>query len=271
MADVVVLLYKERTKAVWSYVHGNTRYSLDANGPLLEQLVHVITHIRDTHDLYDENVVICSTAFVKSIFYDLTLIFPMIKFIPVKDAEIARIFHKVMERSAVRSRGSMKGDTLFVCSDASKGGTGSLAGWAWFSSASDKKSYNFGVSEHHSIVDAEFEGILHAIVDNANTRHKTIRVYCDSMRSVEFAQAMLEGKLHTLKVMENKKILKLMDVVLEVAKVKNVQIQWVKGHRSHRLNVGADFLSRQARVVAEKRQRLAKTDQEVVAIMSLFP
>lgn len=271
MDNIVVLLTKERGTREWSYLIDSTRYYVATDGNLLEQTVGVITALRETHNLYNANVSICSTYFVESIFYDLTLIFPTMKLIPIVDADIARIFKKVVARSTTAGTRTKQGDTLFVCSDASKGAKGNLCGWAWFSSAAGQKSYNFGVSEQHSIVEAEFEGILHAIIDNGNTSHNTIHVYCDSQRSVEFAQALLAGKLKSIKSATSKRIMALADAAVEVAVRKNVKVQWVRGHRSHRLNVGADYLSRQARFASERQGRLDPQDREIRAVMSLFP
>ena len=268
---------------MWSYIIDNSRFFLKAEGNLLEQIVTLITHIRDTHDLHDENVSICSMAFHRNIFYDLTLIFPMMKLIPIQDADLARIFRSVIARASEQRR-VRNGSTLYVCSDASKSVNNNLCGWAWYSSEVGHKSYNFGVSELHSIVDAEFEGILHAVIDNANTSHSTIHVYCDSQRSVEFVQLILAGQVsdnHTtrkyygrvskVKPMANPRLRRLALEVVEIAKTKNIKIQWVRGHQSHRLNMGADYLSRAARVASERQGRLKKTDKDVIAIMSMFP
>jgi ribonuclease HI len=274
MSDTVIFLNKEREGYKWSYVFAGTRFFVTAHGNLLAQAVSVITHIRDTHELHDKSVSICSTAFHRSIFYDLTITFPMLKLIPVSDSDLARLFRKVMERSDSHQPRVKNSSTLFICSDASKSVNNNLCGWAWFSSETGKKSYNFGVTEQRSIVAAEFEGILHAIIDNANSAYSTIHVYCDSQRSVEFAQEVLTGRVRsssTLKALGNKRIKRLAAEVLEISKTKNLRIQWVKGHRSHRLNMGADYLSRAARVASERQGRLMKSDSEVVAIMSMFP
>lgn len=274
MSDTIVFLNKEREGYKWSYVFASTRYFVTAYGNLLEQSVAIITHIRDTHDLHDKSVSICSTAFHRTTFYDLTITFPMIKLIPINDTDLARLFRKVMERSVSHQPRVKSSSTLFICSDASKSVDNNLCGWAWFSSEPDKKSYNFGVTEQRSIVAAEFEGILHAVIDNANSAYSTIHVYCDSQRSVEFAQEVLTGRVRstsTLKALSNKRIKQLALEVLEISKNKNIRIQWVKGHRSHRLNMGADYLSRAARVASERQGRLMKGDIEVAAIMSMFP
>lgn len=270
----VILLNKERDNFNWSYVFEGKRYAYASQGPLLIQAVDVITHIRDTHDLFErEDIAICSTSFVKTVFYDLALSFPMMRLVPVVDADIIKIFNKTLaDPSSMIESNVKRSNTLFICSDASKGNRTELAGWAWFASGSGrKKVYNFGVTENRSIVEVEFEGILRAISDNADTDADTIHVYCDSKRSVEFAQAVLDGRYYKLDKVTGTRLARLIRDAEKVIAEKDVRVQWVKGHRNHRLNMGADFLAKKARYASESGRKLHRTDGEVAAVMNLFP
>ena len=274
MANTIIMLHKERKSYEWSYIIDRQRYVTYAPaGALLEQIIHVLTEIRDEFDLYDEPVTVCSTTLLRAVLYDLSITFPNMHFVPVTDSDVGRVFRRVMTRaSTVENRKTRRnGKTLFVCSDASKSATTDMCGWAWFSTVEGKKGYNFGVSEHHSTVSAELEGILHAIVENGDTEHTTIQVYCDSQRSVEWAQGIVLGKLKSSQMEALRgRMINLVHEAREVASRKNVRIQWVRGHGNHRLNVAADFLSREARLAANRRQRLRKDSPNVEAVLTFI-
>jgi ribonuclease HI len=273
MANTIIMLHKERQSYAWSYIIDRQRYiTTTPQSPLLEQIIHVLTEVREKFDLYDEPVTVCSTTLLRSVLYDLTLTFPNMHFVPVTDSDVGRVFRRVMTRaSAPEVRKARRGKTLFICSDASKSATTDMCGWAWFSTTEGKEGYNFGVSEHHSTVSAELEGILHAIVENGNTEHTTIHVYCDSQRSVEWAQAIVLGKLKSSQTASLRgRLMNLTHEAREVAERKNVKIQWVRGHGNHRLNVAADFLSREARLAANRYQRLRKDSPNVEAVLTFI-
>jgi ribonuclease HI len=274
MANTIIMLHKERASYQWSYIIDRQRYVTSTPAcALLEQVIHVLTEIREKFDLYDENVTVCSTTLLRTVLYDLTITFPNMHFVPVTDSDVARVFRRVMTRasSVVETRKIRRSKTLFICSDASKSSTTDMCGWAWFSTIEGKEGYNFGVSEHHSTVSAELEGILHAIVENGNTEHTTIHVYCDSQRSVEWAQSLVLGKLKTSQTVSLRgRLMSLVHEAREIAAHKNIRIQWVRGHGNHRLNVAADFLSREARLAANRRQRLRKDSPNVEAVLTFI-
>lgn len=272
MSQATVFLRKDKENYKWSYLIDMTHYSVYSTGNMLEQLVDVITVIRDTHDFHGSEITICSTAFMRALFEDLKLIFPHMNLIAITDNDLSKLFTKIMSNAAT-STYRKRNRRLFVCSDASKSPSVDLCGWAWFSSDnSGAQNYNFGVGKENSTVTAEFEGILHAIIDNADKGYNTIHVYCDSMQSVECAQkAILSLKrVMPLFAKTNKRLAKLIEEAYFVSLTTNIRIEWVRGHKSHRLNMGADYLSRRARVTSERRGRLTTDDVEVNAVMRLF-
>lgn len=273
MSSQVVLMQKRG--ADWYYLMNREHFIVPAiKGTLLEQFVNAVTYIRDEHDFYDQHIIVCSSMLVKDIVPSLSLAFPLVTFVPVIDSGVLNVFQKVMT-SAFEDRQrnpSRAGSTLYVCSDASYGAAAGLAGWAWVANVAGVADYNFGVSEQSSIVHAELEGILHAIVDNGKQKFSTIHVYCDSQRSVEWAEAIINGKRlreHLFKTM-NKRIQVLAMNAREVAQNKRVRLEWVRGHKSQRLNVGADFLSREARIAASRHGRLKADSAHVHAVLDII-
>lgn len=274
MSAITVLLYKERLNYQWSYIIDRVRYTvMTPPCSLLEQLVHLLTDLRDKHDLYDEDVTVCSTTLLRSVVYDLSVSFPSFRFVPITDSDVAKVFKRVASRAStsVIRKNNTKNKTLFVCSDASKSASTDMCGWAWFSTMDGQKGYNFGVSEHRSTVSAEMEGILRAIVDNAWTEHTTIHVYCDSQRSVEWAQSVLYRKqFNSNGSAATGRLLRLIHEARKVATEKTIRVEWVRGHRNHRLNMAADFLSREARLAANRQSRLRKGDHAIEAVLTFI-
>lgn len=272
MSEIVFI---QKCGHTWCYLLGQDYYTVDYTpGSLFEQLIHVVSHIRDVHDYYDKHFIVCSSMLVKEVTSMLQKTFPAVSFVPIQNSGVMHVFQQMMDyaRESRPARGSRVGNTLYLCSDASlSNSTLGLSGWAWVSNVGGKLHYNFGVSEQRSIVHAELEGILRAIVDNRKTRFSTIHVYCDSQRSVEWVNRLLydsktrESLLRTL----DKRILVLVDIAREVALQKRVRVQWVRGHRTHRLNVGADYLSREARRAAARRGRLPLDSVEVQAVLEV--
>lgn len=274
--STTVMLHKERANYAWSYIIDHKYYvAVTPRGSLLEQMVHVLTEIQDTFDLFGKEVTVVSTTLLRSVLYDLTLSFPSMRFVPVADSEVARVFRNVMNRAGedkgLVRRKTRNSNTLYICSDASKSASHNMCGWAWFSTVEGSSGYGFGVSEHRSTVSAELEGILHAIIDNSGVKQKNLHIYCDSQRSVEWAQALLSKRLTTTKIgAASGRLLALVHEARKVVEVKNVTVEWVRGHRSHRLNVAADYLSREARIAAGHHKKLRKDAPQVTAIVSFI-
>jgi ribonuclease HI len=263
----VVFLKKSKESYKWFYLVDTTHYVITSSGNMLEQLVDVITRIRAEHKLQDERFTIFSTAFLKTVFDDLRLSFPNINLVAVTEPDLAKLFNKIMRAEPLPAQ-KKKGKTLFICSDASKSPHVDICGWAWFSSdKTGATNFNFGVGKQYSIVTAEFEGILHAIIDNGDKDYSTLHIYCDSLRSVEHVQAIARKKFIPALAAEDRRLIRLIDEAYEIMQVKNVRVEWVRGHKNHRLNMGADYLSRKARIASEQRAKLAKSDPEVQVIM----
>lgn len=274
MNSTVVLLHKDADPALWTVMVNQQKVTLSTpKCPLLEQLVYVVNDIMDLFELHDKQVTFCSPSFVRSIFYDLVLIFPQVQFVPLADKETARVFNHVMTRTSdpVPRKKNPRG-TLYVCSDASKSSTSDLCGWAWYSTLPGEDGYDFGVSVHSSIVHAELEGIMRAIIANKNTNFTTLHVFCDSMQSVKWANDILfpltlkNSITRTL----DEPMMNLVAMSRKVTERKKVKVQWVKGHSIHRLNTAADFLSREARISANRMERLSKASPKVEGVLSFL-
>lgn len=273
MGSQVILMQKRGHS--WYYLVNREHYVVPAStGTLLEQFVNVVTYIRDKHDFYDQHIIICSGMLVKDVVPSLTMAFPLVTFVPIIDSGVGNVFQKVMTSAFEdrQRRPAKAGSTVYICSDASYGASAGLAGWAWVSTVAGVADYNFGVSEQTSIVHAELEGILHAVVDNGKRKFSTIHVYCDSQSSVEWARDIMNGKHlkeHLLRTM-SKRLQTLALAAREVASRKNVRVEWVRGHKSQRLNVGADYLSREARIAASRNGRLNADSAKVHAVLDII-
>lgn len=277
METTVVLLYKDSIPFQWSVLVNHQKFTLTTpKSALLEQLVYVVNDIIELFDLYDKAVTFCSPSFIRSVLYDVVLIFPQVNFVPLADAGVARVFNDVMTsanapipRKKIPSRG-----TLYVCSDASKSSITDLCGWAWYSTAGGTEGYDFGVSVHKSIVHAELEGILRSIVSNRNNNFSTLHVTCDSLQSVHWANDLIFSRVlkdHSTRSL-NSTMLNLVHQCREMVELnkKTLRIQWVKGHAKHRLNAAADYLSREARLAANRREKLDKTSPQIEGVLSFM-
>lgn len=273
MSSQVVLVQKFGHN--WGYLIGHEYRALTVErGSLLEQFISIIDQIRDAHDFHDEHFILCSSVLVREVVPHLTSIFPLVTFVPIRDTGVMQVFRRVMEyaNASRPTRGSRAKNTLYVCSDASYGQTAGLSGWAWVSNHGGVPDYNFGVSEQSSIVHAELEGILHAIVENRKKKVSTIHVYCDSQSSVAWADEILHGSFKKLDAVTrslSKRTQALALQAREIATEKNIRIEWVRGHKAHRLNVGADYLSREARRAASRWERLDADAPHVLAVLEV--
>lgn len=270
---VVVLLYKDPVAFQWSFIINHQKHTITTpKAALLEQMVYVITDVKDMFDLHGVSFTVCSPSLIRNVLYDLNLIFPMVNFVPLTDHGVAKVFRRVLQHAgAPRKKNPVKG-TVFICSDASKASNTTLCGWAWYSTAGGDSGFDFGVTEHRSIVHAELEGILRAIVSNRNTNFSTLHVSCDSRQSVEWANDLLFSRVVKDHMVDplTPTMKALYIQARAVTEEKNVRVRWVRGHRNHRLNTAADYLSREARLAAHRHERLDRNSPQVAGVLSFM-
>lgn len=269
----VVLLYKDPVAFQWSFLINHQKYTITTpKSALLEQMVYVITDLKDLFNLHGEAFTICSPSLIRNVLYDLTLIFPTVNFVPLADHGVNKVFKRVLNHAGKPRKNNPVKGTVFICSDASKASNTTLCGWAWYSTAGGDSGFDFGVTEHRSIVHAELEGILRAIVSNRNNNFTTLHVSCDSKQSVDWANDLLFSRIvkdyMITPLTPTMKTLYLQ--ARQVAKEKAVRLQWVKGHKNHRLNTAADYLSREARLAAHRHERLDRTSPQVTGVLSFM-
>jgi ribonuclease HI len=268
-----ILLTKEKMTQRWGHTLEGTYNTITVpKTALFGQVVHVLSEISV---LAGENTVnVASPLFMRGSLQHLQFAFPNLKLVPVNDSGMQRLFFRKLEHIKNPSTAPQRKNqdrTLYICSDASKSAKHDRCGWAWYSTnAGEATRFNFGITEQSSTMRAELEGILKAITENKDSEYKKIHVYCDSQRSVELAKHILETSDSQLNIGRLEPRVQVMAFeARRIASFKNVTVSWVKGHRKHRLNVAADYLSREARLATEKFTKLPRTAPQV-EVLNLF-
>jgi ribonuclease HI len=185
---------------------------------------------------------------------------------PITEASVSSFFDRAFEQTVPRRR--VNQNILYIGSDSSGGHTGVLAAWAW---ASDgvTGAYDFGNSGHVNVNVSEFEGIMNAIVANADSTASRIHIYSDSANAVDmFNYDLVEGIIPR----EARKhgLVGITKEALAVIQNRTVTVEWVKGHRKHRLNMIADSLSRHARKKFMSGHAAEDFVRETDALYSVF-
>lgn len=273
MAEVILL---EKTANEWYYLHNEVLYEAGViEGTLYEQLFLLVSYILEDTPFDDSEYIICSNAFVQNVLPHIANTFPRVRFVTINTPDILRAFQRAFRdaRAERNSRNASRGETLYVCSDASYSQLAGLSGWAWVSQLPGEEGYNFGVSNQSSTVLVELEGILRAITENRKLDYSKLHVYCDSQQSVAIANMIMgDQKKWNLDLMKTlqKRSRVMAEVAHETAQAKDVEVTWVRGHANHRLNIGADFLSREVWKSAQRGERLRHSDPRVKASLELI-
>jgi len=266
MATKVVLLQKVRTsKTSWVCIIGNQKYLIETEGTILEQFYTAVENIQARTSESDDLVII-SPSLISMIEETIRELFPQILFIKFDKSALGTVF---LQRFKVETlRKTYSGRTLYVGSDASGGHHKTLSAWAW-ASGGKGGSYGMGICGFRDNNIAEFEGILRGIVENRESHFDRIHIYSDSQRALEFFERAVvnDGNIPFL---HGSYFEELIAEAKEVMGEKVVTHEWVRGHRTHRLNTTADCISRHARMSAQTGKNLRTVNLEADAMFSLF-
>jgi ribonuclease HI len=264
----VVLLRKIRSsREDWAYIVDRTQYVSHTNGgPMPEQFIDVMEEIRAEHAANGEKLVVISPSLVASIEEEKDELYPDVKFMKLADSAQLAAFMKVFTNPTPNKRG--QGKTLFIGSDASGGHHETISAWAWATSGNDA-NYSMGICEFRDINISEFEGILRAIIENQDADYEKLHVYSDSQRAIDYFERAIE-KDESLTFTSDNYLAELVDEVREIVVQKSVRVEWVRGHRGHRLNTAADVISRHARKSAQSGKSIRTMQREADAMFELF-
>lgn len=244
MNTVVALLRKVRTvRNEWQYIVNGNVHTVSTSGDVVEQFIDVVEHMKKDYYREGNRFVIISRSLISEIESELDELYPEITFLKLKDVSAVQAFTFTFSQPSVKKKAASR--TLFISSDASGGRAHSSSTWAWATSGV-AASYNMGVCTLHDINLAEFEGLLRAIIDNQYTAARAIHIYSDSLNALEMFRQSVVGDA-PLRADIAKYFSSMVKEARKVMLRKKVTTEWVRGHRSHRLNTAADFLSRHAR------------------------
>jgi ribonuclease HI len=264
----VVLLRKMRKSATdWAYLVGHESTVFTTNGgPIVEQFIDVVEDIKDNHVGPDEKLLIITRAFSHIIAVEAKELYPEVTFLKLSDAAQAAAFLKAFSAPAPAKRGQSR--TLFIGSDASGGHEGTICAWAWCTNGKNA-NYSMGICEFRDINISEFEGILRAIIENQDTKFDRIHVYSDSKNAIDFYNRGVVGN-EVLNITEGNYLADLVTEARQVINRRHVTVEWVRGHRSHRLNTAADVISRHARMSAQSGKNIRQMQEEADVMFSIF-
>jgi ribonuclease HI len=248
MTSNVIFLRKARsTRSTWDYMSSNDKGQMVvSDGDLAMQMGMVIEKLV----AHGDTVTVVSPQLNSRTREDLAVLFPNMHFMPITETSINGFFERSFSQTVSRRRANQ--NVKFCASDASGGHIDARtnemvpAVWAWCSDGVNG-SYDFGYSGDVNVNVSEFEGIANAIVANADDPAARIHIFSDSANAVDmFNYDVAEGIIPR----EARKygLVGIAKDAMEVMKARPVTVEWVKGHRQHRLNNIADSISRHARV-----------------------
>lgn len=266
VTNSVVLLQKIRqTNASWVYVYNNQKYVVHSDGDIFNQFLDAMIDIQSNVE-EGTRLVVISPTFIKRIEATMRDLFPEVTFITFDGANMRSIFRRAFH-DAMKPRTSVN-RVLYIGADASGGHHDSLSAWAWCSSGVDG-SYGMGVCMFKNNNYSEFEGILRGIVENRESPYARLHVYSDSKNAIDFfTQTVVDGEM--MDSLKDTYLVELIEEAREVCAEKKVTIEWVRGHRSHRLNQTADYISRLARKGAQSGRNLRTIQIEADALFEMF-
>lgn len=248
MAAQVIFMRKNRnSRSNWAYLVNNKSGLFTApDGCLTVQIGTMIEHLQTVINTEDSMTIVSPQLNANSR-KELEVLFPEVRFMVINESSLSTFFDRVMTQPVARRRANQ--NTLYIGSDASAKATidtnRTYAAWAWCSDGING-SYNYGYSGEVNVNVAELEGIMQAIISNAESPANRIHIYSDSANAVDmFNYDLLENIIPR----EARKhgMVGLAKETIEVIQDRLVTVEWVKGHRQHRLNMIADAISRNAR------------------------
>jgi len=264
MNGTVVLLAKaRRTRATWNYVVGSDHGTLTGKDEdLLAQMAKIVDMFVSLYE--GEQIAVVSPQLVTYVRRGLQEKFPEIPFIPLT-SDLYGLFDRAFNQPSQRRRDNT--NTLYVCSDASGGHMGIPAAWAWCSSGVNS-DYGIGFSGRVNTNVAELEGLMSAIIAHEAHPASRVHVYSDSSNAVDDVASLAKGIMPKSAILHG--LTDLGEQTAEVMARRKVSVEWVRGHRQHRLNSMADSMSRFARHQFTQGKTLDQFTQETDALHAIL-
>lgn len=247
-AQVVFMRKKRRTRSNWAYLIENRSGIFTApDGCLTVQIGTLIDHLRNSIHNLEETFTIVSPQLNAHFRAELEILFPDVRFMLINESSLTTFFDRTMAQAPVRRRANQ--NTLYIGADASTKvsvDTNQIhSAWAWCSDGING-SYDYGFSGEVNVNVSELEGIMQAIVSNADTTANRIHIYSDSANAVDMFNYDLVENIIPREARKHG-LVGLAKDTIDVISNRAVTVEWVKGHRQHRLNMIADAISRNAR------------------------
>lgn len=267
----VVFIKKIRsTQSTWMYLTdlGNGTFTAPY-GDLTLQIGCVVEHIVSFAGF---GFTVVSPQLSAATRQDLEELFPELHFMQLTEHSIMTFFDRAVNQTVSRRRANP--NTLYLGSDASGGaesndGSGYVpAAWCWCSDGVNG-GYDFGFSGEVNVNVAEIEGVMQAVIANQDSEANRIHIYCDSSNAVDmFNYDIVEGIVPR----EARKygLVGLAEETIQVVRNRRVTVEWVRGHRQHRLNMIADSISRHARKKFSAGYQAEDFVRETDALYSIF-
>jgi ribonuclease HI len=236
-----------RSRSNWAYLVDNKSGVFTApDGCLTVQIGTFIEHLRTLID-FEDTFTIVSPQLNAHFRSELEVLFPEVRFMLINESSLTTFFDRTMAQVPARRRANQ--NTLYIGADASAKAAihsnRTFSAWAWCSDGV-AGSYDYGYSGEVSVNVAELEGIMQAIVSNADTPANRIHIYSDSANAVDMFNFDLVENIIPREARKHGMV-GLAKETMTVIKERPVTVEWVKGHRQHRLNMIADAISRGAR------------------------
>jgi len=264
MTTKVVLLQKvRRNRAGWNYMADREKFSFQSEGTIVDQIIDVVIDIQKNVAPNGEKLFIISHSIISIVDAIAKDLFPEITFMKLSDANLIAAFANAFVVPSYKKSNDQK--TLFIGSDASGGHHETISAWAW----ATESSYSMGVCEFRDVNISEFEGILRAIIENRENAATKFHVYSDSTCAIAYFTAAVLGD-EELEFVKGTYFVDLISEVKEILSLKTVKVEWVRSHKTHRLNGAADCLSRHARRSAQGGKSLKTTVVEADAMFTMF-
>jgi len=273
--NIVFVRKLRNTRSTWEYISDQGKGTVEAPDDSL--LIQMGTVIDAVVKLNGENITVISPQMGADFLDNMVILFPNTLFLTVNESSIHALFDRAFTNDVRRRR--VNQNILFAGCDASGGHTikkqGSKviqsavsAAWCWATDGPNG-SYGFGNSGMVNVNVAEYEGIMNCIVANRDAEAARIHIYSDSANAVDMfnydlTQGIIprEARKYGLESISRE--------VMEIINDRKVTVQWVKGHRAHRLNMIADAISRHARKKYMSGFRDESFIQETDAMYAVF-
>ena len=264
MTTKVVLLQKvRRDRAGWFYMVDRTQYAFAGEGTILDQFVSVVEEIKTTVAPNGEKLIIVSHSLITMVEALIREKFPEITFVKLSEVNLINALIDAFNVPSYKKKVTPK--TLYIGSDGSGGHHNTISAWALATST----GYGMGVCAFRDINISEFEGILRSLIENRDTVHPRIQIYSDSKNAIEYFMRIVMNN-DSLDTLKGTYFDGLIEEAREVVKSKHVRVEWVRGHRSHRLNTAADAISRHARRSAQSGKNIKNMQIEADAMFTMF-